>query len=85
MLGPLPSFSGRIFFADVYLVRGQGSPEFAGPGDSGSLVRGHGADGNAVAVGMVFAVSGDRQLTFMLPINKILGKFGVTIVGNHNV
>ncbi len=80
-----PQFRGIIFFDNAYLVQGAGGFPFSDRGDSGSLVTHKDAAGNVHAVGLLFAGSGDQQLTFILPIDKVLTHFGVTLVTGHNI
>jgi hypothetical protein len=80
----VPDFRGMIYFADVYVVKGTMGP-FADAGDSGSLVCFRPANAKPAAFGLVFAVSGDKTLTFVVPIRKVLDVFGVTLVTGHNV
>ncbi|WP_308813965.1 hypothetical protein [Sphingomonas sp. GV3] len=81
----VPQFKGVIYFDDVFLVQGASGQPFSDRGDSGSLVVHTDAAGTTHAVGLLFAGSADGSLTFILPIDKVLAHFGVTLVGGHNV
>jgi hypothetical protein len=83
-------FKGRVFFAPVYAVKGNGSTPFSDSGDSGSLVTAIDGAGQRSAVGIVVGGMVDRSapggvLTFLLPIAPILQKLGVTLVSGHNI
>lgn len=80
---PTVGFSGRAYFEPVFLVEGINGQPFAASGDSGALVVCALADGSLSAVGLVFAVAAER--TFVLPLAPILQRFGVTLVGGHNI
>lgn len=76
-------FSATVWFHDVWTVRASpGTPSFALPGDSGSLVVTR--DG-AGAVGVVFATSMPHgEVSFIIPMPHISGLFGgITLVGRH--
>lgn len=79
---PQVGFSGRAYFDQVYIADGDGGQPFAARGDSGSLVVCERADGSRVSVGLVFAVAGDR--TLIIPIDPVLHKLGVSLVGGHH-
>jgi hypothetical protein len=81
----VPSFQGVIYFSEVYGIQSIGSQPFADRGDSGSLITSIDANGDRVAVGLLFAMSADKTLTLIVPISRVLAKFGVTIVDDHNV
>lgn len=78
-------FNGIVYFHDVLVAQGLGLQPFADRGDSGSLVVTTDADGVDRAVGLVYAVSADKTMTFIIPIERILNAFQVTLVGGHNV
>lgn len=73
-------FTGRAYFEQVYLVDG-GQRPFAQQGDSGSLVVCVQPGGSLAAVGLVFAVAGDR--THIMPIEPVLDALGVTLASGH--
>jgi hypothetical protein len=73
-----------VFFEEVFIIMSQDGP-FSRPGDSGSLVVHTDASGNRHSVGLVFAGDVDRGLSFMLPLEPILTKLQLEIVGRHNV
>lgn len=81
----VPQFKGIIYFDNVYIVQGNGGQPFSDRGDSGSLVVHTDASGAMHAVGLLFAGSNDQQLTFILPIDKVLDHFKVTLLGGHNI
>jgi hypothetical protein len=81
----VPRFTGQVYFKDVYLIKANGSHDFAQPGDSGSLVIRKEQGKPDAAVGLVFAIAQDKQLTFMLPLHKILTRFNVELVSGHNI
>ena len=77
-------FKSDVHYLDMVVVeRGDGGA-FALPGDSGSLVV---ADvrGEKKALGVVFAISSDENLTFVMPMEVVLDRLGITLEGNHNV
>ena len=74
-------FVGTAYFEPIFIVQGING-EFALPGDSGSLVVGADANGEPVAVGLVFAVAGD--MTYIQPINRVLEELNVELVSGHN-
>jgi len=78
-------FRGTIYFDNIYIIQGAGGQPFSDRGDSGSLIVNTDAAGQKHATGLLFAGSGDQSLTFMIPIDKVLGHFNVTLVGGHNV
>ncbi|WP_428968813.1 hypothetical protein ACQR50_14230 [Sphingomonas sp. Xoc002] len=80
-----PLFRGIIYFDNVFAIQGALGQPFSDRGDSGSLIVHEDGAGERSAVGLLFAGSGDQQLTFMLPIDKVLSHFKVTLVGGHNV
>lgn len=80
----VPQFRGVIYFDNVYMVQGAGGQPFSDRGDSGSLVVHTDSAGVTHAVGLLFAGTGDQQLTFILPIDKVLQHFIVTLVGGHH-
>lgn len=82
-------YKSRVFYEPVYIVVGIGGA-FSEPGDSGSLVTTIDAQGTRRAVGMVVGGLADKSapghsLTIILPIEPILQKLDVTLVGSHNV
>lgn len=81
----VPQFNGIVYFHDVLVAHGLGPHPFADRGDSGSLVVTTDATGVDQAVGLVYAVSSDKTMTFIIPIERILNAFQVTLVGGHNV
>lgn len=80
----VPQFRGVIYFDNVFIVQGGGGQPFSDRGDSGSLVVHEDVSGQRHAVGLLFAGTSDQQLTFILPIDKILEHFNVTLVGGHH-
>ncbi|WP_440958648.1 hypothetical protein ACFELO_00650 [Oceanicaulis sp. LC35] len=81
----VPEFKGAIYFEDIWIVRGFGGVPFSAPGDSGSLVVTELPSGEHEAVGLVFAGTNDQSLSFIIPINKILSYFDVTLAGELGV
>ena len=82
-------FKGRVFFDPIYVVRGIGG-SFSEPGDSGALVTLVDDAGERRAIGIVVGGLTDKCapggiLTFILPIEPILQRLGVTLVGGHNI
>lgn len=82
-------FKGRVFFDPIYVVQGIGGT-FSQPGDSGALVTTIGSNGERHAVGIVVGGLTDKGspgglLTFILPIEPVLQKFGVSLVLGYNV
>lgn len=83
-------FSGRIWFANVFVIHGLNT-EFSSSGDSGSLVVSLDDQGNhAASVGLIFAGGPDAMApggskSLMLPLRPILDALGATLVGGHNV
>lgn len=75
-------FKGRVFFDRCIEIRGRS--DFALRGDSGSLVVTEERDGKRAAVGVVFAVNVDRGITYAAPIQDILDRFNVQLVGGHH-
>ncbi|WP_137871262.1 hypothetical protein [Sphingopyxis sp. 2PD] len=80
----VPQFNGLVYFHEVLVAQGNLGQPFADRGDSGSLVVTTGNDGVTRAVGLVYAVSADKALTFIIPIQRILNAFNVTLLGGHN-
>jgi hypothetical protein len=74
-----------VFFNDVYIAVGDNNSAFSRPGDSGSLVIGYNADGQRVAIGLVFAGNESRGQSFILPLPNVLNRLKVTLVSGHNV
>lgn len=81
---PEYNFRSNVYFTNIFVVQSLASP-FGDRGDSGSLVVTLLPNGERAAIGIVFAVSPDRQLCFVAPIDSVLGAFNVTLVSNHNV
>ncbi|MES2987038.1 MAG: hypothetical protein V4808_03945 [Pseudomonadota bacterium] len=81
----VPAFRGVVYFHEVLVAQGNLGQPFADRGDSGSLVTTTDANGNLQAVGLVYAVSADKALTFIIPIERILNSFNVTLVSGHNI
>ena len=75
----------NVFFETVYIVQGDNGLPFSRPGDSGSLVVADDGQGNAHAVGLVFAGNEQRGLSFILPLPEIMQKLSVEIVSGHHV
>jgi hypothetical protein len=78
-------FKGTVYFHDVLIAQGTNGLYFADRGDSGSLVVSVNNNGQLEGVGLVFAVSADKSLTFIIPLNRILTAFGVTMLNGHNI
>lgn len=84
------AFKGRVFFDPIYVVRGMGNSAFSESGDSGALVTILDNTEQRHAVGIVVGGLMDKKapggiLTFILPIDPILNKLGITLVSGHNV
>lgn len=79
-----PRFRTDVHYLDMIVVEGGLDGAFALPGDSGSLVV---ADvrGERKALGIVFAISPDESLTYVMPMEVVLDRLGITLEGNHNV
>ncbi|WP_349573085.1 hypothetical protein [Azotobacter salinestris] len=81
---PIPYKSNRfqsvVYFTNVWAVQGDGGNTFSEGGDSGSLVVT--LDGSK-AVGVIFA--GGNGVSYIIPINKILEHFSMTLLSDHNV
>jgi len=73
-------FQSMVYFTGVWIVEGANGNTFSEGGDSGSLVVT--ADGTA-AVGVVFA--GGNNVSFVLPIAKVLNFFSLSLLSSHNV
>nr|WP_294556445.1 hypothetical protein [uncultured Rhodopila sp.] len=71
-----------VHFQDFWAVKSQAGI-FSTGGDSGSLVTATLPDGTRAGVGMVFA--GDPNISFIVPLDKVLGYFGLTLLANHNI
>jgi hypothetical protein len=85
----LYGFNGSVLFEPVFCIVGNGSI-FSDSGDSGSLITSVDANGNRIAVGLVFAGMSDvnapgGKLTLALPLEPVLNQLGVTLVSGHNV
>lgn len=78
-------FRGTVYFHEVLVAQGNLGQPFSDRGDSGSLVVTTTAEGETLAVGLVYAGSADRSLSFIIPMQRILDAFGVTLVSGHNV
>ncbi len=80
-----PDFTSSIYFNDMFAITDDSSGKpFALPGDSGSLVV-RDNNGTLEAVGIVFAISPRTMITHVMPIEVVLDRLGVTLVGDHNV
>lgn len=84
------AFKGRVYFDPIYVVRGIGNSAFAEAGDSGALVTVIDNAQQRHAIGIVVGGLTDKKapggiLTFILPIDPILNKLGITLVSGHNV
>lgn len=75
-------FKGRVYFDNCFLVRGKS--DFALRGDSGSLIVSEEKDEKRTAIGIVFAVNAERGITYAVPIDDVLSRFDITLVGNHH-
>lgn len=73
-------FQSIVYFTDVWAVMGDGGNSFSEPGDSGSLVV---TLDNSKAVGVVFA--GGNNISYIIPIEKILRHFNISLLSGHNV
>jgi hypothetical protein len=79
------SFSGQVFFDPVFVIEGK-AQAFSEEGDSGSLVTTV-KDGIRYAVGLLIGGAkgqGGVDYTFVVPIQPILEKLAVTLIGGHN-
>lgn len=79
-----PRFRADVHYLDMIAVEGAAERPFAQPGDPGSLVVAD-IDGRKRSLGIVFAVSVDECLTWVMPMERVLADLGVTLEGNHNV
>lgn len=71
---------GSAWFEDQIVVKSNDSNPFSGGGDSGSLI----VDaGTCEPVGLLFANSRQAALTIANPIDLVLQRYGVTIVGQE--
>lgn len=75
-------FKGRVYFDECFVVFG--ADDFALRGDSGSLIVSETRNGERAAIGIVFAVSADGSRVYAAPIDEILRRFDVELVGGHN-
>lgn len=76
-------FGATVWFDGAWTVRGDEGEPFAAPGDSGSLVV---TEDGAHAVGIIFAVSTNGDLAYMLPMPHVAGCFGaLALVSKHGV
>lgn len=76
-------FTSIVHFDDLLVVR-SGDEKFATGGDSGSLVVWR-KDGQVEAVGILFCTSPNDDKAYLMPMEAVLGHFGATLVGGHNV
>lgn len=79
------TFMGHVFFDPLWVVEGK-SGVFSEPGDSGSLITTQ-VDGARHALGLlVGGMSGPqgRDYSFIVPIESILARLSVQLVGGHN-
>lgn len=76
-------FTSIVHFDDLLVVR-SGNEKFATEGDSGSLVVWR-KDGQIEAVGILFCTSSNDDAAYLMPMEAVLGHFGATLVGGHNV
>lgn len=76
-------FRSIVHFDDLLVVRSW-DQNFATEGDSGSLVVWK-RDGQIEAVGILFCTSPSDDAAFLMPMEAVLGHFGATLVGGHNV
>ena len=79
------TFVGQVYFDPVYLIEGRGGA-FSDHGDSGSLVTTV-VDGNRFAVGLLIGgMRGQqgRDFTCVVPIESVLSRLRVQLVGGHN-
>lgn len=88
VLYDMPMMSGlagrkHVFLDGMFAVKPSAAPLFSDGGDSGSLVTHKDQDDKRWAVGMI--VGGGRGLTLILPIDRVLEYFGVSIVSGHNI
>jgi len=73
-----------VHFQDFWGVRSQ-SGVFSSGGDSGSLVTTVDPQGVRSGVGLVFAGIENINLSLIIPLDKVLGHFGLTLLANHNI
>jgi hypothetical protein len=73
-----------VHFQDFWGVRSQ-SGAFSSGGDSGSLVTTVDPHGVRSGVGLVFAGIENINLSLIIPLDKVLGHFGLTLLANHNI
>ena len=78
-------FRGVIYFDNVYIIQGAAGQLFSGRGHSGSLIVHTDPAGDTHATGLLFAGSSDQSLTFMIPIDKVLAYFNLTLVGGQRL
>jgi hypothetical protein len=86
---PIYEFSGAVAFDSPFAIVGD-TDAFSDGGDSGSLITTVDANGVRTAVGIIVGGRADGahpggKVTVALPILPILQKFGVTLVGGHNL
>lgn len=77
-------FKSVVHFADLLVIENGDDVPFATAGDSGSLVVWK-KDGLVEAVGILFCTSPGDEKAFLMPMEAVLGHFGATLVGGHNV
>lgn len=79
------NFQGLIYFEDFWIVEGLNQQVFSMPGDSGSLICFRPAQGEAAAVGILFAANTSKSLTYIAPLDKVVASLGVAVVSGHNI
>ena len=79
-----PAFKSPVHFNDVLMIRDPVTNTFARPGDSGSLVVWE-KNGQYEAVGIIFCVNFNDRMTYLLPMEEVLNRLQVGLVGQHNV
>jgi hypothetical protein len=82
--GPTSSqtFKGTVYFANVFEVESLSINPFSAGGDSGSLVVTDQA-GSEKIIGIL--IGGNNVKSYVLPIQEILKKRKIMIIGKHNV
>jgi hypothetical protein len=73
-------FRSTVHFANIWAIAPQPGDTFSQGGDSGSLVV---TDDGSSAVGLLFA--GGEQVSFIMPIDRVLSEFNATLVSGLNV
>ena len=71
-----------VYFQDYWGIISQAGL-FSDSGDSGSLVTTVDSNNVRHAVGIVFA--GGNNVSFVIPIDKVLSYFGLTLLSGHNI